>query len=188
MLRFTTAVAGKTIAVATQLVGSYNLPNALAALAVGTYFGVSPEDCATAISNYEPQNSRSQLLIRGSNHLVLDAYNANPTSMRAAIEAFARSHAGKGRLWLGAMREMGSDSDKEHRELVQFIQQWPWKEVLLVGTEYTGLCNSYTGFDTVAEAVAALQTADTLAGETILLKGSRGSKMEEMLELLPELI
>ncbi len=185
MLCFRAFSAGKTAAVNTQLVGSYNLPNALAAIAVGTYFGVSLVDCATAISAYEPQNSRSQLLLLGSNRVILDAYNANPTSMRAAIEAFAKSHAGTGKLWLGAMREMGEDSQKEHRELVAFISQWPWKEVVLVGTEWAGLRGAYTGFDTVSEAVIALQSAGKPEGETILLKGSRGSKMEEMLALLP---
>ena len=185
MLHFEVSSAGKTASVTTQLVGSYNLPNALAAIAVGTYFGVSLEDCAVAISNYEPQNSRSQLLIRGNNRVVLDAYNANPTSMRAAIEAFAKSHAGTGRLWLGAMREMGNDSQQEHRELVDFIQQWPWKQVLLVGTEYAGLHGTYSGFETVSEAVVALLSAYPFTGETILLKGSRGSRMEEMLTLLP---
>ena len=185
MLCFRVASAGKTGYVNTQLVGNYNLPNALAAIATGTYFGVSLADCAAAIEAYEPQNSRSQLLIRGSNRMILDAYNANPTSMRAAIEAFAKSHAGAGRLWLGAMREMGEDSQKEHRDLVHFIQQWDWKEVILVGTEYAGLEGSFTRYDTVTEAVSALQSAGPLRGETLLLKGSRGSKMEDMLALLP---
>jgi UDP-N-acetylmuramoyl-tripeptide--D-alanyl-D-alanine ligase len=186
MLHFEVSSAGKTAPVATQLVGSYNLPNALVAVAVGTYFGVSLSDCAAAIRDYAPQNSRSQLLLLGTNRVVLDAYNANPTSMRAAIEAFAKGHAGTGRLWLGAMREMGEDSLKEHRELVQFIAQWPWKEVVLVGSEYAGQEEAYTRFDTVSEAVSALQSADDLAGESILLKGSRGSKMEEMLAVLPK--
>ncbi len=184
-LQFTAQSTGKTVSVSTHLVGSYNLHNALAAIAVGTYFGVSLANCAAAICGYEPQNSRSQLLIRGSNKIVLDAYNANPTSMRAAIEAFAKSYAGSGRLWLGAMREMGPDAGKEHRGLVQFMQQWTWKEVILVGTEYAGLEGHFRHFDTVGDAVAALQAAGSFIGETILLKGSRGSKMEEMLAVLP---
>lgn len=165
-----------------KLVGEYNLPNVMLAVAVGSYFGVSSQQIKTAIETYEPDNSRSQFVSKGTNSIILDAYNANPTSMRAAIVNFSKL---KGRkiLWLGAMKEMGADEAKEHQELVEFIAQWPWADVILVGKEFEQFKGDKKWFlssEMAAEYVAQNKPQETL----ILIKGSRGSKMEKMAEKL----
>ena len=173
-------------AIQTQLVGDYNLPNALAALAVGDALGIPLAEGARAVADYTPDNSRSQQIAWAGNTLILDAYNANPSSMRAAISAFADRTGGKGILWLGAMKEMGVDSEKEHRELVQFIQQWPWENVVLVGKEFENTVTDARWFPDVETAFMEMQKDALPSGENILLKGSRGSRMERLLELAPD--
>ncbi|WP_276132413.1 UDP-N-acetylmuramoyl-tripeptide--D-alanyl-D-alanine ligase [Polluticoccus soli] len=168
----------------TQLVGDYNFPNVMVATAVGLHFGIGIDSIKEAIANYSPDNSRSQWLQKGSNKVILDAYNANPTSMRAAIQNFAAAHLTDKMLWLGGMKEMGPDEQKEHKELVDFINQYQWKNVLLVGKEFNGLNGDYQRFDTSAEA-AEFVKANQPNDAAILIKGSRGSKMEVLLEALP---
>ncbi|MBI2730408.1 MAG: UDP-N-acetylmuramoyl-tripeptide--D-alanyl-D-alanine ligase, partial [Sphingobacteriales bacterium] len=111
----------------TQLVGNYNLPNVLAAVATGKYFKVPAEKIKSAIENYAPSNSRSQLIEKGTNKIILDAYNANPSSMKVAIENFAKIHADKKVLLIGAMAELGDDSIKEHEDIVTLIKQFDWE-------------------------------------------------------------
>lgn len=182
-LAFNATTATESAAVQTQLVGDYNLPNALAALAVGYALHIPLAEGARAVAAYTPDNSRSQQLSWAGNTLILDAYNANPSSMRAAISAFAARTGGNGILWLGAMKEMGADSEKEHRELLHFLRQWPWEEVALVGSEFSGLHSAERWFPDVETAFTTLQKAPLPEGKTILLKGSRGSRMERLLEL-----
>lgn len=185
-LRFRAKTKNDTAAIQTQLVGDYNLPNALAALAVGDALGIPLAEGARAVADYTPDNSRSQQIAWAGNTLILDAYNANPSSMRAAISAFADRTGGKGILWLGAMKEMGVDSEKEHRELVQFIQQWPWGNVVLVGKEFENTVTDARWFPDVETAFMEMQKDALPSGENILLKGSRGSRMERLLELAPD--
>jgi UDP-N-acetylmuramoyl-tripeptide--D-alanyl-D-alanine ligase len=125
----------KPLEIQTRLVGEYNLPNILAAVAVGNHFQVEPEKIKTAIEAYEPSNSRSQLIVRGSNKIILDAYNANPTSMRAAIENFVHLEADNKILVLGAMAELGQ-SKAEHEAILDLIGQYKWKDVVLVGGDF----------------------------------------------------
>ncbi len=169
--------------VQTQLVGDYNLPNALAALAVGFELNIPLAEGAKAIADYAPDNSRSQQISWAGNTLILDAYNANPSSMRAAIGAFAARTGGKGFLWLGAMKEMGTESEGEHRALVHFLRQWSWENVVLVGKEFEGLTEGETWFPDVETALQFLQQKPLPEGKNILLKGSRGSRMERLLTL-----
>jgi UDP-N-acetylmuramoyl-tripeptide--D-alanyl-D-alanine ligase len=146
--------------------------------------GVPADEVQNAIELYNPDNSRSQWLQKGSNHIILDAYNANPTSMRAAITNFANAKLENKMLWIGGMKEMGADEAKEHAELVQLIQQYKWSNVILVGKEFAGITHSYPHFSTSAEA-AAYVTVNQPADASILIKGSRGSRMEVLLEALP---
>lgn len=165
-----------------KLVGEYNLPNVMLAVAVGTHFGISAQQVKTAIEAYEPDNSRSQLMTKGDNSIILDAYNANPTSMRAAIVNFSKLN-GRKMLWLGAMKEMGRDEAKEHQELIEFIEQWSWVDIILVGKEFEAFKGDKKWFltsDLAAEYVAQNKPRETI----ILIKGSRGSKMEKMAEKL----
>ncbi len=169
--------------VATQLVGAYNLPNVLAAAAVGIYFGVAPHKVKTAIEAYAPSNSRSQLVQRGTNKIILDAYNANPSSMKLAIENLARAAGQNKVLVLGAMAELGSDSLQEHSAIVETIGQYHWKWVALVGGDFQKIAHPYVGFNTAAEAGAWLQTQQP-QNATLLVKGSRSTGMEKVLEYL----
>jgi UDP-N-acetylmuramoyl-tripeptide--D-alanyl-D-alanine ligase len=155
----------------------------MAAVAVGLHFGVPITKIKNAIEAYNPDNSRSQWVQKGSNQIIMDAYNANPTSMRAAIENFAASGLPNKMLWLGGMKEMGQDEVKEHTELVQLISRYLWADVILVGNEFKGLNNSYRWFATSQEASNEIQNHQPKAA-SILIKGSRGSKMELLLNVL----
>lgn len=165
----------------THLVGGYNFPNVMAAVAVGMHFGVDIEQIAIALDNYLPDNSRSQLLQKGNNTIILDAYNANPSSMHEAILNFAQSKMDRKVLWLGGMKEMGTEEVAEHTRLTELIAQYSWADVWLVGHEFNGIAPQYRHFDTSTDALAYLKDhhPDNCA---ILIKGSRGSKMEALLE------
>jgi UDP-N-acetylmuramoyl-tripeptide--D-alanyl-D-alanine ligase len=166
----------------TQLVGDYNFANVMLALAVGAHFDLPLQQIKAAIESYAPDNSRSQLLQKGSNRVILDAYNANPTSMRAAISNFAAAESPK-LLWLGAMKEMGPEEEREHAGLVAWLQQWTWDQVILVGPEFQAFAGDYLWFP---DAASAAEYLDTRRPEqaNILIKGSRGSRMETLLAAL----
>ncbi|WP_133989964.1 UDP-N-acetylmuramoyl-tripeptide--D-alanyl-D-alanine ligase [Dinghuibacter silviterrae] len=165
----------------TKLVGDYNLPNVLAAVAVGKYFEVHDEHITAAIEAYTPTNSRSQMLQRGTNHIILDAYNANPSSMAAAIDNFARMDAPDKVLMLGGMKELGPDSVTEHQHLVDLIGRHPWKAVALVGGDFAHVNHPYAFLGDTNEARTWL-AQQAFNGATILIKGSRGIAMENVLE------
>lgn len=167
-----------------NLVGDYNFPNLMVAIAVGKYFDVPLTDIKAAIEEYNPDNSRSQWLQQGSNRVILDAYNANPSSMRAAIINFANAKLDNKMLWIGAMKEMGSEEHTEHMELVQLAGQYHWSQVILVGKEFNGISHNYLHFETSAQAADYIRQHPP-ANAAILIKGSRGSKMELMAEALP---
>lgn len=168
--------------VKTNLVGSYNLPNVLAAVAVGKYFKVADERIRTAIGHYVPSNSRSQLLEKGNHRVILDAYNANPSSMKAAIENFAHIKAENKILALGAMAELGENSLQEHAAIVEEIKKYPWQEVLLVGGDFTKLDHPYQQFQSPQEAGEWLKRK--LDHAYILIKGSRSMQMEKLLDYI----
>jgi UDP-N-acetylmuramoyl-tripeptide--D-alanyl-D-alanine ligase len=167
----------------TQLVGAYNFANVMAAATVGLHFGVEPEAIAAAVRHYAPDNSRSQWLPKGTNKVILDAYNANPTSMKEAILNFAGMDVPNKRLWIGGMKEMGDAEKAEHEALVALIDRYTWDEVVLVGMEFAPFKDKYSWFPTSAEAKAFLLEHKP-ENATILVKGSRGSRMELTLESL----
>jgi UDP-N-acetylmuramoyl-tripeptide--D-alanyl-D-alanine ligase len=161
-----------------HLVGAYNAENISAAICVGEYFGVSENDALTAVCAYEPSNKRSQRLQTARNTIIVDAYNANPTSMQAAINAF------KGDTYiLGEMRELGEYSHLEHQNIVNMLLERKADKVLLVGKEYKATTAPYPIYDDVQALCAALQ-AQPIQAAHILLKGSRGNKLEESLPYL----
>lgn len=165
----------------TQLVGDYNLPNVLCAIVTGKYFGVPDDKIKNAIENYIPGNSRSQLLTKGSNKIILDAYNANPTSMKAAIENFAALQSESKVLLLGGMMELGADSVREHQELIFIMQQYHWSAVYLVGGDFLHTKHDYQYVDqsgTLAELLSQQHFSNTY----FLVKGSRSMKMEQAVE------
>ena len=164
----------------TQLVGSYNLPNVLAAASVGKYFKVENDKIKSALENYVPTNSRSQLIEKNGNRIILDAYNANPSSMKLAIENFSKQPGDKV-VFLGAMKELGKESREEHKSLVDLIGKFPWANVILVGPEFEGINQSYMYFKSSEEALDWLKD-HPLSNSMILIKGSRRIKMETLLE------
>ena len=164
-----------------QLVGDYNLPNILCAVTIGKHFGVPDEKIKTAIESYIPSNSRSQLITHGSNEIILDAYNANPSSMKVAIENFASLKSDKKILLLGAMMELGEDSIKEHELLIQLIQQFKWHEVVLVGGDFAKIQHPYIYFSTSDEAREWLNDQH-FENANLLIKGSRSFVMEKVLD------
>jgi UDP-N-acetylmuramoyl-tripeptide--D-alanyl-D-alanine ligase len=176
--------------VAAQLTGDYNFPNLAAAAAVGGYFGVPTAQIADALAAYNPQNNRSQLVhtTRG-NDLILDAYNANPSSMAAALRSFAQRPvpAGQGRVAiLGDMFELGETSAAEHRQLGELLTELHLDKVLLIGPLMADAAAAYPPAQHFADKVAAAEwlTQQDVAGQLVLLKGSRGMGLEALLPLL----
>lgn len=163
----------------TQLVGDYNLPNVLCAVAVGKYFRVPMQKIVDAIENYVPGNSRSQLLLKGSNHIILDAYNANPSSMKVAIENIAKTVAEKKVLMLGAMMELGEESIGEHENLVKLIESYNWSNVILVGGDFAKTDHPFLYFTTSAEAAQWVKNQH-FENTYFLIKGSRSIQMEKI--------
>jgi UDP-N-acetylmuramoyl-tripeptide--D-alanyl-D-alanine ligase len=164
----------------TGLVGKYNLLNVLAAVTIGKHFNVTDEKIKTAIENYIPSNSRSQLIQQGTNTIILDAYNANPGSMKAAIENFANMPGDNKILLLGAMMELGDDSKKEHEDLVKLITKHEWKNVVLVGDNFKNIVHSFIQFNNSLEVRDWLKKQQPENAQ-ILIKGSRSMQMEKAL-------
>jgi UDP-N-acetylmuramoyl-tripeptide--D-alanyl-D-alanine ligase len=165
----------------TNLVGEYNLPNILVAVTVGRYFKVPDTKIKTALENYTPSNSRSQLIEKGSNKIILDAYNANPTSMKAAIENFAKMAGDKKVLLLGGMAELGNESLKEHEAIITLINKYKWGAVVLVGGDYNKIVNDFIYFNNATEAKTWLHQQN-FTNTMLLVKGSRSMQMEKVLE------
>ena len=172
------AYATGTMPSGTHLVGEYNAENVSAAICVGEYFGVSREQALEAIRQYVPTNNRSQSMQTANNQLIVDAYNANPTSMQAAINAF------KGDTYiLGAMRELGEYSHLEHQNVVNMLAERKAETVFLVGEEYLQTTSPYPVFENV-ELLHKHLEEQPLKGKNILLKGSRSTQMEKLLDIL----
>ena len=169
--------------VATHLIGSYNIDNVLAAVTVGLFYGVDPEMINKAIENYIPSNNRSQLTETGRNHLIVDAYNANPTSMAAAIDNFALMQVGPKMAILGDMRELGESSHDEHVAAVDKLKSCQFDQVWLVGSEFEAVDCDYRKFADV-EAVKEAIKAEPINGYYILIKGSNGIRLFQLPELL----
>ncbi|MCG2614665.1 UDP-N-acetylmuramoyl-tripeptide--D-alanyl-D-alanine ligase [Terrimonas sp. NA20] len=166
--------------ITTQLVGDYNLPNVLAAVTAGKLFKVPDATIKKAIEGYTPSNSRSQLVERGSNKIILDAYNANPSSMRLAIENFARLQADNKVLMLGAMAELGDESLQEHISIVDLIAQHQWQAVALVGGDFMKIQHPFLRFENAEQARHWWQQQQ-FEQTHFLIKGSRSMQMEKIL-------
>lgn len=164
----------------TQLVGTYNLPNVLCAVAVGRYFAIPEEKIKYSIENYAPSNSRSQLINSGSNKIILDAYNANPSSMQAAIENIASLSDENKNLIIGGMKEMGEESSREHKNIVDLIDKFAWQSVTLVGKEFEPYKERYLWFEN-SDKAAKWFKQQKFDNAIILIKGSRGIALEKLL-------
>jgi len=164
----------------TKLVGGYNLPNVLAAICIGLYFNVPEQKIITAIENYTPNNSRSQLIDWQNNKVILDAYNANPSSMQLAIENFSKMKVPNKVLCLGAMRELGKESQSEHQALIELINKNKFEEVILVGKEFENCQHHYTYFEN-SDAARKWLEQKNISNSYLLIKGSRSIQMEKLI-------
>lgn len=169
--------------VQTQLIGEYNFPNALAAVAIGRFFKVESEKIDAALTEYTPQNNRSQLKKTADNTLIIDAYNANPTSMMAALENFRNMKVDRKILILGDMRELGTDSAAEHQKIVDFIKGCSFAQVLLVGEQFAAAEHCFQTYANAQEVIEELQTHKP-QDAMILIKGSNGIKLSTVVDYL----
>lgn len=182
MLAFSFITNGKEWPVNTNLVGIYNFPNAMAAVAVGLHFGVQPAEIAKAIEGYSPSNHRSQWVDTGNNQVVIDAYNANPTSMEAALNTFARIESDRHRLIImGEMRELGLEGIEDHRRLAALASEIKGCRVIMVGEGFKAFAQEW--YPTSTELLDELRD-NPVKKHLILVKGSRGNRLEVILPAL----
>ena len=174
---------GESFDIATMLIGGYNLDNVVAASAIASYFGVSMQNIVKSISSYVPSNSRSQFINGERNNIILDAYNANPSSMKVAIENFAEVEAENKMLILGDMLELGNESNDEHTRVVKLLSDLNFADVVLVGGEFSKVASQYRAFVTTADLIEFLKESNII-GKTILIKGSRGIALEQTIAYL----
>lgn len=173
--------------VETKLIGAYNIDNCLCAAAIGQHFGVSTEDIISAISEYTPTNNRSQFSKTAHNNLIIDAYNANPTSMTAALDNFRGMKAEGKMCILGAMRELGEASEEEHRKIVKTLEDMKIEDVMLVGQEWEDTipaASAQFSWFLDINALTDYLKENQLEGHTILVKGSNSTKLIQAVEYL----
>lgn len=170
--------------VKSHLVGTYNIANLQAAITVGLFFGVDAKDIDMAISTYKPTNSRSELRTTARNYMIVDAYNANPTSMEAALTSFSSVKAARKMVILGDMKELGPEGGKEHQHIVDLLRTIELEQVWLVGEDFAATDHApFQSFANVEAVVAALK-AHPLEGYTILVKGSHVTKLYQLPDYL----
>jgi len=173
-----------THVIQTNLVGNYNFENVMAAICIGTCFHVPASEVKSAIHAYQPSNSRSQAMKTERNSVIMDAYNANPTSMQVALENFRQIKAGHKMVILGDMLELGDESSAEHQAIVNLVKEAAFESMIFVGPDFKqAVGDRFPCFTTSDEAHDWLLTRH-IAGFTILVKGSRGIKMEKVLSAL----
>jgi UDP-N-acetylmuramoyl-tripeptide--D-alanyl-D-alanine ligase len=169
--------------ITSRLLGIYNFENIMSAVAAGLHFGVSQEEIAGAIEDYYPVNSRSQLKETERNTLILDSYNANPTSMKAAIENFSSMESKLPKIViLGDMLEMGDTAETEHNDIIKLTTEYPYRYVLLTGENFHRLCPDKSGYYSFPDAQSLCEwlVIHQLTGNIILIKGSRGIQLEKV--------
>ncbi len=171
----------------TNLIGEYNLENILSAICIGIEFGVLPDDVNKALEEYQPTNNRSQFIKSGANRIIMDAYNANPSSMQVALENFSKVEGSNKVVILGGMKELGDDSFLEHQKLINTLSRMKFQMALLVGDEFKGLMpkkDMMTECYANSEEVIEHLKSNPLSNAYILIKGSRSNQLEQLLEFL----
>ena len=183
-LRFSwQADGGAEHEVKTHLIGAYNIDNMLAAATIGLHFGVSEEQVCHALENYTPTNNRSQLTVTAHNHLIVDAYNANPTSMKAAVDNLAAMNVPAKMAILGDMRELGEVSGEEHQRIVELLKSKGLNDIWLVGEEFGKTDCAFRKFKDVEEVKSAITECQP-QGKYILIKGSNSMRLYTLPEVL----
>ncbi|MBS2213545.1 UDP-N-acetylmuramoyl-tripeptide--D-alanyl-D-alanine ligase [Carboxylicivirga mesophila] len=176
----------KSYDISTQLIGAYNLENILSAICIGYALGVNETAINKALQAYSPSNNRSQFIQTENNQIIMDAYNANPSSMQVALQNFGRVDAENKILIIGGMKELGSDSLSEHSKLIDTIKELKLSQVMLIGEEFHNLANDnkeFSFFATTDELIDSLK-ASRIKNAYFLIKGSRSNKLEEVLPYL----
>jgi len=168
-----------------NLTGDYNFENIMAAACIGNYFGVDPLKIHEALKNYQPQNNRSQLIQRGNLKIIMDAYNANPTSMQASIKSFMSTNYGNIFLILGDMLELGEYAITEHTAILELLKNFPHCTVYTVGKSFSAVASNYncTSFANIGELCTFIEQSPINKGN-LLIKGSRGIQLEKVLDCL----
>jgi UDP-N-acetylmuramoyl-tripeptide--D-alanyl-D-alanine ligase len=167
----------------TKLIGTYNAENILAAVTIGHFFGIDDATIKAGLEQYIPQNNRSQLTVTERNKLVVDAYNANPTSLRAAVQNFGLMEVENKMLILGDMLELGEYAEMEHQSIVDLLESYKLKNVILVGELFAQTKNEFKCFDNVEDLQQYIEK-QVITDNYILIKGSRGIKLEKVIPLL----
>ena len=167
----------------TKLVGEYNCENVMAAITIGRHFKVEDELIIEALESYCPTNNRSQYIKTDKNEIVMDAYNANPTSMSHSIKNFRNISGDEHLLILGDMRELGHESAEEHHKIIMLLKELDFKNVMLVGEEFKKVNDCYDSYSNIDELVEHIKEND-ISGCKILVKGSRGVRLEKVINLL----
>ncbi len=178
------AIRIEGIEIQSRLVGAYNGYNMLAAYVIGRTFGMEKEQIKQAIEAYRPTNQRSQVLQTQNNTLILDCYNANPSSCKAAVEALANMEAERKMVFMGAMRELGNVSQREHKACFELMKSKNFERIILVGDEYREFAQGETLWFESSEALRDYLQRNPITGATILIKGSRTTKMELVKDVL----
>lgn len=182
-LAFEWKYQGKVHGVQTHLIGTYNIKNALAAITIGCHMEVPVTDICKALEEYIPTNNRSQLTKTKHNHLIVDAYNANPTSMAAALENFRLMGVPHKVVVLGDMKELGESSADEHCKIVALLSLCNFERVILVGIEFAKADTTYEHYKDVEDLKLAL-LKESIQGKYILIKGSNSMKLSLLKEVL----
>ena len=172
------------VLIQSHLVGEYNYNNIAVAVTIGKHFGISLENIKSAIENYVPKNNRSEILKKGSNTIILDAYNANPSSMEVALKSFAKAEGEHKVVILGDMFELGEDSAKEHQAIADLTIALGFNQSYFIGEHFAQIKTSGQQFSTFEDFAEFMKANTTLSDASILIKGSRGMKLERTLELL----
>lgn len=169
-----------------HLAGDYNFNNIAVAIAIGNYFKISTANIVYAIENYEPTNNRSQIIEQNGNSILMDAYNANPTSMLAALENFKQLQHQNKVLFIGDMFELGADAEKEHQFIVDYLEANPFEMVYLIGENFfkTKTTQNYIHQFRIFDDLKSKLSSTKIKDKFILIKGSRGMALERILELI----
>lgn len=184
-LRLDAKIKGDSLKINTNLIGSYNAENIIAAMCIGNYFNVNTNEIIAAIEGYIPTNNRSQFIKTSKNSIVLDAYNANPTSVSAALENFEMLNLDNKALILGDMLELGAEAEKEHKHIISLIKDKEFRYIFVVGKVYNSIEKpkeiiAYSCVDDLIEWIKL----NKLEGLSFLIKGSRGIRLERVVEFL----
>lgn len=168
----------------TQLIGSYNFPNCCAAILMGKYFNVPDDMIKIGLESYLPDNNRSQVIENKGHKIILDAYNANPTSMKAALENFSQIEGDHKCLFLGDMFELGEQAKEEHQNIAELAQALELNNTCLIGENFYKVKSDFKKFKTYNDLKDYLRSENIPKNSSMLIKGSRGMALERILEIL----